>query len=231
MSERVRVVIDDGIARIHVDDGKVNALSAALMAELDAALTEAESAGAVVVLSGREGMFSAGFDLGTFRRGYDATIEMLRAGAGLILRLLAFPQPVLTVAAGHVDPAGAFLMLAADSRLGAAGPWRIGLNEVAIGLTVPSFVVELARHRLSPPGFARIQSAAMFGPEEAMRLGYLDRVVEPDTLAEEAEAEARRLRALDLSAFTGTKARINERAIAAIRAAADVELGAGSLAG
>ncbi|MBK7975309.1 MAG: crotonase/enoyl-CoA hydratase family protein [Deltaproteobacteria bacterium] len=225
MSERVSVRIDDGIARIHVDDGKVNALSAALMGELDAALTEAEAAGAVVVLSGRDGMFSAGFDLGTFRRGHDATMEMLRAGAGLILRLLAFPQPVLTVAAGHVYPAGAFLMLSADARFGAAGPWRIGLNEVAIGLTVPSFVVELARHRLSPPGFTRIQSAAMFGPEDALRLGYLDRVIEPAALPGEVDAEARRLRALDLTAFTGTKARINERAIAAIRAAADAELG------
>lgn len=231
MSERVQVVIDDGIARIRVDDGKVNALSAALMAEIDAALTRAEEAGAVVVLSGREGMFSAGFDLGTFRRGHDATLEMLRTGAALIVRLLAFPQPVLTVAAGHVYPAGAFLMLAADSRLGAAGPWRIGLNEVAIGLTVPAFVIELARHRLSPPGFARIQSAAMFGPEDAMRLGYLDRVVDPAALADEVEAEARRLRALDLSAFTGTKTRVNERAIEAIRGAAAVELAGGALAG
>lgn len=230
MSERVTVAIEDGIARIRIDDGKVNALSASLIGELDAALTRAEAAGAVVVLSGRDGMFSAGFDLGTFRRGYDATMEMLRAGSAVILRLLAFPQPVLTVAAGHVYPAGAFLMLAADSRLGAAGPWRIGLNEVAIGLTVPSFVVELARHRLSPPGFARIQSAAMFGPEDALRLGYLDRVVEPAELAAEADAEARRLRALDLSAFTGTKARINERAVAAIRAAAEAELGAGAVA-
>ena len=228
MSERVTVAIEDGIARIQIDDGKVNALSASLIGELDAALTHAEQAGAVVVLSGRAGMFSAGFDLGTFRRGYDATMEMLRAGAAMILRLLAFPQPVLTVAAGHVYPAGAFLMLAADSRLGAAGPWRIGLNEVAIGLTVPSFVVELARHRLSPPGFARIQSAAMFGPEDALRLGYFDRVVDPAELAAEAEAEARRLRALDLSAFMGTKARINERTIDAIRAAADAELGAAS---
>lgn len=231
MSDRVQVVIEDGIARIRVDDGKVNALSAALMTEIDAALTQAEEAGAVVVLSGREGMFSAGFDLGTFRRGYDAAIEMLRAGAALIVRLLAFPQPVLTVAAGHVYPAGAFLMLAADSRLGAAGPWRIGLNEVAIGLTVPAFVIELARHRLSPPGFARIQSAAMFGPEDAMRLGYLDRVVDPAALADEVEVEARRLRALDLSAFTGTKTRVNERAIEAIRAAAAVELAGGALAG
>lgn len=96
---------------------------------------------------------------------------------------------------------GAFLMLAADVRFGVAGPWRIGLNETAIGITVPKFAVELARHRLTPPGFARIQSAALFGPEEA-----------------------RRLRAPAAPSFVATKSRINERALHAVRSAIEEEM-------
>lgn len=224
MSDRTRLEIDEGIAWITMDDGKVNALSSAMIGELRAALDEAESAGAVAVLRGRDGMFSAGFDLGTFKRGLEATLEMLLAGAGLIERLLSFPHPVLTVCAGHAYPAGAFLMMSADSRLGVSGPWRIGMNEVAIGLTVPKFALELARHRLTPPGFARIATAAMFPPEEAQRLGYLDRVVDAGALPQVVREEAARLRGLDRSSFAGTKARMNEPVLQAIRAAVAEEL-------
>ena len=224
MNQKTRVEIRDGIAWITMDDGKVNALSSEMLGEIEEALDAAESAGAVTVLSGRKGIFSAGFDLPTFKRGPAASVQMLSAGAQLILRLLAFPQPVLTVCAGHAYPAGAFLMLSADVRLGAAGPWRIGMNEVAIGLTVPRFAIELARHRLTPPGFARITTAPMFAPEEALRLGYLDRVLDADQLADAVQEEATRLRALDLPSFAATKARINERVLHAVRTAVDEEL-------
>jgi enoyl-CoA hydratase len=226
MADRTKLAIEDGVAWIALDDGKVNALSAELLGELGEALDAAERAGAVVALSGRPGVFSAGFDLRTFERGAAAGAAMVRAGAELVLRLLGFPRPVLTVCAGHAYPAGAFLMLAADVRLGAAGPWRIGMNEVAIGLTVPKFAVELARHRLAPPGFARITTAPMFAPDEALRLGYLDRVLPEAELAAAAREEAERLCALDRASFAATKARINARALEAVRAALDEELAA-----
>jgi len=223
VSTRTQLGIEGGIAWLTLDDGKVNALSAELLGEIEQALDAAERAQAVTVLTGRAGIFSAGFDLRTFQRGADAGVAMVGAGAELVLRLLRFPRPVLTVCTGHAYPAGAFLMLAADVRFGVAGPWRIGMNEVAIGLTVPKFAVELARHRLTPPGFARITSAAMFAPEEALRLGYLDRVLEPAELDGAVREEAARLRALDGPSFAATKARINECAIRAIERALDEE--------
>ena len=224
MHQRVRVEIDEGVARITLDDGKVNAMSSEMLREIGAALDAAEQAGAVAVLRGREGIFSAGFDLGTFRRGPDATLEMLRAGARLVERLLAFPRPVLTVCTGHAYPMGAFVMLSADARFGLAGDFRIGLNETAIGLTLPKFAVELARHRLAPPGFARVASAALFAPEEALRLGYLDRVLAADELERAVDEEAARLRALDPPSFAATKARINANLLRAVGAAIEEEL-------
>ncbi len=224
MSHRTRVAIEDGIAWVTMDDGKVNALSREMIGEIGEALDAAESAGAVTVLRGREGIFSAGFDLRTFDQGLAASVAMVRAGAQLIQRLLAFPHPVLTVCTGHAYPMGAFLMLSADVRLGLAGPWRIGMNEAAIGITVPRFAVELARHRLTPPGFARISTAPMFPPEEALRLGYLDRLLDADQLAGAVQEEAARLRALDRPSFAATKARINERALHAVRAAENDEI-------
>jgi enoyl-CoA hydratase len=224
MNPNPQVAIENGIAWITLDDGKVNALSRERLEQIGAALDQAERAAAVAVLRGRPGIFSAGFDLSTFKQGAQAGRDMVYAGAQLILRLLAFPHPVLTVCTGHAYPMGAFLMLCADSRLGLAGPFRIGMNETAIGLTVPKFALELARHRLTPQGFARISSAALFGPEEALRLGYLDRVLAAEDLEAAATEEAARLRALDPTAFSATKARINERALDAIRAATESEL-------
>ena len=204
MGRRVHVAVEDGIAFVTMDDGKVNALSAELLRELGAAFDEAERAGAVVVLMGREGVFSAGFDLATFQRGAEATLEMLREGAAMIDRILGFPRPVLTACTGHAYPAGAFLMLAADVRFGAKGPFRIGMNEVAIGLTVPRF--------------------AMFAPDEALRLGYLDRIVAPEALEGAVREEALRLCSLEPASFTATKARIHAGAREAIRKAAAEEL-------
>jgi enoyl-CoA hydratase len=98
------------------------------------------------------------------------------------------------------------------------------MNETAIGLTLPRFAIELARHRLTPPGFARVSSGAMFPPEEAQRLGYLDRVVEAGALAAAVDEEAARLHALDRKAFAATEARTNEQARLAIQTAVDAEL-------
>jgi enoyl-CoA hydratase len=224
MPPRTQVSVADGIARIRLDDGKVNAMSLETIEAIGRALDVAEKAGAVTVIRGREGVFSAGFDLPTFSRGLAATVAMVGAGARLALRLLSFPRPVLTVCTGHAYPMGAFVMLASDVRLGLAGPWRIGLNETAIGLTLPKFAVELARHRLTPPGLARVATAALFGPEEAARLGYLDRVLAGDELDAAVDAEAARLRALDMPSFEATKARINAPVLRAVRAAIDEEL-------
>lgn len=224
MSEKTSIRIEDGTAWITLDDGKVNALSIEAIAEIGARLDAAEQAEAVVVLGGREGIFSAGFDLATFQAGFEPTVRMLRAGAQLIERLLAFPFPVLTVCAGHAYPMGAFLMLSADVRLCADGPWRIGMNEVAIGLTLPHFALALARHRMTPPGFARVTTAPMFTPAEARELGYLDRVLPPALLADAVREEAQRLRALHMPSYAATKARINQRVLDEIRAAIASEL-------
>ena len=219
-----KLEIAGGVARLHVDDGKVNALSAALIGEIAAALDEAEaSAASALVLRGREGVFSAGFDLKTFQRGAEAGTAMVLAGARLVERLLSFPLPVLGVCTGHAYPAGAFLLMASDVRVGVSGPFQLGMNEVAIGLTIPKFAIELARHRLTPPGFAALTTATMFGPEEARRRGYLDRVVAPAELDSAIEGELERLLALDRQAYVGTKARVNEAVLAAVRAAIEDE--------
>ena len=224
MGDRTRLEIANGVAWLTLDDGKVNALSTEMLGEIAAALDAAEAAGAVVVLRGRDGMFSAGFDLKTFKKGPAETVAMLRAGADAIVRLLTFPRPVLSVCSGHTYPAGAFLVMSSDVRFCVDGPWRMGMNEVAIGLTLPYFAIALASHRLTPPGFARLTTGALFPPDEARHFGYVDRILAPSDAEDAVRSEVARLLALDMPSFTATKLRVNAHAVRAIRDAVDDEL-------
>lgn len=217
---RTRLEVLDGSARITLDDGKVNAMSAAMLGEIEHRLEEARACGGPVVIKGRPGIFSAGFDMKTFARGRDEARDMVLAGTRLIQRILTYPRPVVTVCTGHAYPMGAFLMLSADVRFGVAGPWKIGLNEVAIQLTVPRFAIALARHRLTPAGVARVSTAAMFAPEEACALGYLDVVLEPQSLDAGVERELQQLSAMDWPSYEATKQRLNGAIVADIASAA-----------
>jgi enoyl-CoA hydratase len=225
MSELVSYEQNDTISTITMDDGKVNAMSVEMLATVHDALDRAEAAGTVVVLTGREGIFSAGFDLKVLRSAAKSSIEMLRSGAELAERVLSFPRPVVTACNGHALPMGAFLLLSADLRIGTRGDFTIGLNEVAIGLTVPCFAVEIARQRLSPAHFDRsVVNATMYSPEEAVVAGYLDRVVPAAELASAAEQGALALAKLDPRAHITTKLRARSEALRRLRDAIDSEL-------
>ena len=211
---------DGAIGRITLDDGKVNAFSLAMLGEVHAALDRAQGDSGPVILTGREGRFSAGFDLGVFQSGDGgAIVEMLGQGARLCERLLAFPRPVVLACTGHAMAAGAFVLLAADARIGADGPFKIGLNETQIGLTVPWFVLELARHRLNAAHLnTAVAQATIYSPAEAVVAGFLDRAVPPAELDAEVSRTVAQLAGLNADAFAATKARLNAPAIDAVRA-------------
>jgi len=206
---RTSLDIRDGAAWVTLDDGKVNAMSLEMLREIEAQLESARRVGGPVVVKGRRGIFSAGFDLNTFKQGPEASRQMVKAGVRVIEQMLAFPRPIVTACTGHAYPMGAFLMLCADVRFGAAGDWNIGMNEVAIGLALPGFAVALARHRLTPAGAMRASTGQMFKPEEAARLGYLDYVVGADDLDAAVHDELQRLQKLDMKSYELTKARLN----------------------
>ena len=200
----------DDVAVIVLDDGKANAISLETIAELHEHLDRAGREARAVLLAGRPGRLSAGFDLATMRGGPEQVRALVTAGARLMLRIYAYPRPFVVACSGHALAAGAILLLVADRRIGALGDFKIGLNEVAIGLTLPVFAVELARERLSKRHFtAAATQAQIFDPDGAIDAGYLDQTEAPTALMDAAFAEAKRLAALS-NAFGHTKT--NERA-------------------
>lgn len=212
--------LHDSVATITMDDGKVNALSLRMLRALDESLDRAEADGAIVVLTGRPGIFSAGFDLQALRGGGGDAVQMLKAGFELAERMLSFPTPVVVACPGHAIAMGSFLVLSADYRVGVSGDFRITANEVAIGLTMPRAAIEICRQRLAPAQFNRaVLLAEVFSPEDAVVAGFLDQVVAPAELAAASTGAAQRLAALDLQAHLSTKQRVRSTLLRQLRVA------------
>ena len=224
--ELVTYELSDGVATIAMDDGKVNCLSPRMLGELNEALDRAESDRATVLLTGREGRFSAGFDLPLLRAGGEPARLMVRAGFELALRVLSFPTPVVIGCTGHAVAMGAFLLLSADVRIGAAGPFRITANEVAIGLTMPRAAVVLCRQRLTPAAFnLAAVMAEVYTPETAVAAGFLDRMVPAAVVRQAARDAAEWVSGLDMAAHAATKLRTRQDVLDALRAAIEADDG------
>jgi enoyl-CoA hydratase len=227
MTDVVKYVREGKIARIVMNDGKVNVMSLDMLEALHDAFDRAARDGAVVVLSSdRPGVFSAGFDIKLFAAN-DAkrSHAMVKAGADLALKILSFPLPVLSACRGHAFPMGAFLLLASDVRIGAEGGYKIGLNEVAIGIPVPSFALELARQRLHPAYLSRTATTGeMYAPGDAALAGFLDRVAPADEFEALVDRTANDLARIHLPSHALVKKRLRGGAIAAVSAAIESEL-------
>jgi enoyl-CoA hydratase len=225
MTNAVTYTRTDQVSTISMDDGKVNVFSMPMLSALHGAFDQAEQDGTVVLLQGRPGCFSAGFDLGTLSGPPEGALTLLRLGASLAERILAFPAPVVVACTGHAFPAGAFLLMAADVRLGADGPFRLGFNEVRIGLTLPWFAIVLARHRLTPAHFDHATvTGEMFDPNAAREAGLLDAVVPPDELGARAHSAAQDLTSIDRSAHAATKLRVRKPVLDALQRSIETEL-------
>lgn len=222
----------DGIATIRIDDGKRNALAPAVLREIHAALDRAEADRATVILTGRDEVFSAGFDLKVMNRGGAAAIGMLRSGYRLPVRVLGFPYPVIAACNGHSMAMGVFLMLSADYIIGSRGDFKIAANEVAIGMTMPRVAAAVMRNRLAPAAFQRaVTLAEYFDPASALAAGFFDELVEPAGLMSRADELAQQFRQLDMTAHRASKRQERRKVIRKIRRDIPLDLVSAALQG
>jgi enoyl-CoA hydratase len=221
----VQYRLQGNVATIRIDDGKRNALSPQLLREIYQALDQAESDHAIVILTGRESVFSAGFDLNVMKRGGINALRMLRAGYALTARVLAYPHPVIVACNGHSLAMGVFLMLSADYVIGSRGDFKIAANEVAIGMTMPRVAAAMLRNRLTPSAYQRAVTVAEYFDVESARIaGFFDELVAPEDLTSRAEACADAYKGLDLQAHKISKRRIRAALIRRIRFSIPLDL-------
>lgn len=205
-STAVSTRTEGDVAVVTIDDGKANAISMEVADGLWSALDDVEASPAkAVVIAGREGKFSAGFHLPTMQS--DQAMELMGKGGRLALRLFEFPKPVALAVTGHALAMGAVLLMTADHRVGADGDYKVGLNEVRIGLPLPPFASCLARHRLAPTHVtAATGLATIYRPADAVDVGFLDEVVPLEKVVDRAvELAAGWAEELDAAAFAATR--------------------------
>ncbi len=224
-TESVQYSLRDGVATLQIDDGKRDALSPEVFKDFNKALDRAESDEATVIITGRESVFSAGFDLRVMKRGGMDAIRMLGAGYALTARVMNYPYPVIAACNGHSLAMGVFLMLSADYVIGTRGDFKIAANEVAIGLTMPRVAAAVLRNRLKPAAFQRaVTLSEYFTVDTALGAGFFDELVEPAELIARAEACASEYGKLDRAAHTASKRRIRRTLTRRIRLSIPLDL-------
>ncbi|AZD21171.1 Enoyl-CoA hydratase/isomerase family protein [Pseudomonas chlororaphis subsp. aurantiaca] len=211
MSELISYHLEDGIATLTLSNGKVNAISPDVIAAFNAALDQAVTDRAVVIITGQPGILSGGYDLKVMTAGPKEAVSLVTSGSTLARRLLSHPFPVIVACPGHAVAKGAFLLLSADYRIGVEGPFSIGLNEVQIGMTMHHAGIELARDRLSKSALHRaVINGEMFDPQGAVDTGFLDKVVSAEELQGAALAAARQLKKINMTAHKNTKLKVRK---------------------
>lgn len=219
--------IDDRVAIVTLDDGKVNAMSLPFFQELTAVLARAEQddAGALVI-AGRPGAFSAGLNLKLLPTLAPEPLKATLVEFGhTMLRVFTSPVPLIAAVTGHAIAGGAFLALACDARVMADGPYRLHINEIAIGLTVPSWAIAIAESVIGPRWRTEaILHARPYTPAEALGRGFVDAVCDPDDVLSHAHALAAPLLALDRKSYTVTKRRERDSAVRRAEALIESEM-------
>jgi enoyl-CoA hydratase len=229
VTDLVAIQIENNVATITIQNGKANAISHQVIDEMNKALDQAEEAKAVVVITGREGMLSGGYDLNVMRESMSAAMKLVEKGSTLSRRLLAFPFPVIVACSGHAVAKGAFLLLSADYRIGLDGDFKIGLNEVAIGMTMHDAGIELAKGRLASVFYNRsVLLAEMVSPQDAVTMGFLDKVVSQPEFLPTVNFIAQAMTKLDMKAHYNTKLKVRAGLLKRLDAAIENDKG-GSL--
>lgn len=211
MNNLVNYKDEDVYAIITIANGKANAISHEVINQLNDALDKAQAEKKVVILTGQQGILSAGYDLKVMKEGPNAAKTLVTAGSKLALKMLSFPLPIIAACNGHAVAKGAFLLLSCDYRIGVEGDYKIGLNEVMIGMTMHNAGITIARARLTPVYLERsVNNAEIYNPKGALIAGFLDKIVPEEHLIDTAVKTAKMFGQLHLESHAQTKLKVRK---------------------
>ena len=197
----------NNIATLTFDDGKANAVGPRFLDDVNAGLdrAQAEQVGAVI-LRGREGIFSGGFDLEEFKKGVELGMTMVERGFDLLVRLYSFPLPLVAACTGHCVAMGAFIVMACDSRIGSQGNFKISLPETAIGMELTPLLLALTTARISRQHMTRVAlQSEVYSPEQAVEAGFIDEAVAAGLLDARTMEVALKLASLPQAQYAANK--------------------------
>ena len=214
--------VDEGdVAVLKMANGAVNVMDIGLLRAITEQFAALAADGpSAVVITGVGRAFSAGIDLRSFLDGGpEHTGEFLPALSEALLSVFTFPRPVVAAVNGHAIAGGAVLAFAADARLMASGRAKIGTPELVVGVPFPRAPLEIVLHAVGP----RVAHRLVFGaetvsPDQALALGLVDELVEPEQLVSQSIAVATRLAtAIPADSFTLTKSQLRRETVERIQ--------------
>ena len=196
---------NEDVSIITLDDGKANVFSAQMSETINSLLDQVPEDKGSLLITGKPGLFSAGFDLKTISGGDPkAAIEMTTAGFKLLSRIYSFPRPVIAASSGHAIALGAFLL--ADYRVGAKGNFIVQANETRNGMSIPTPILEISKSRILKNHWYRaILNAEAYSISDSIDAGYLDEVVDPEDLMSKSLEVAKDLATLSHPHYKLTK--------------------------
>ena len=225
MNEFVTYQSEEKYAIITIHNGKANAISHEVIAGLNLSLDKAEQDDKIVILTGTPGIFSGGFDLKVMSKSAASAKELVTKGSKLSLRMLSFPKPIIIASNGHAIAKGAFLLLSADYRIGVEGDFKIGLNEVMIGMTMHNAGIAIAKSRLTEVYVNRsVNNAEIFSSKDAVKAGFLDVIVPENQLLPTAIKVAEMFTKLNKKAHAATKLQVRKPHLEALENAIELDL-------
>ena len=198
---------EENISVITLDDGKANVFSTKMSTDINECSDEVSKEDGCIVLTGREGMFSAGFDLKTLQGGdMDQIQEMTTTGFKLLSRIFSFPRPVIAACSGHGIALGTFLLCCCDYRIGIKGDFRLGANEMKTNMVIPPPILELIKFRVAQSHkYRAVLGAEMYTFQNAKEAGLIDEVVDSNILMETAFNKAKDLATMGHPSYSMTK--------------------------
>lgn len=212
------------IAVLRMAHGKVSALDAAFCEAMAGELDRIEKdKPRALVLTGTGSSFSAGVDLyQLLGGGPDYVRHFLPMMEHFLRTLLVFPKPLVAAINGHAIAGGCIIAAASDHRVMARTTARIGVPELAVGVPFPRLPLEIMASRLSPTVLRTlIYTGRTVQPDEALAVGFVDEVVEPERLMERALVVAQQLGAIPLQTFALTKRAFTETVLERVRASVE----------
>ena len=208
MADPIATLSKEGdISIIKLDDGKANAFSYDMLSQVNELLAKVPRDSGALVITGREGLFSGGFDLKTLATGdMEKITKMVQLGYNLLLELFSFDRPIVAAVSGHSIALGLFVTCSADYRIAIDGKYVCQANEVRNNMDIPTQIMEILKARVNKKYFyPAVYHSDAYSVQESIEVGFIDEVVSEDQFMERAMEKAKELATLPHPFYANTK--------------------------
>ena len=198
---------ENDISIIKLDDGKANAFSYEMLSQVNELLAKVPRDSGALVITGREGLFSGGFDLKTLATGdMEKITKMVHSGYRLLLELFSFDRPIVAAVSGHSIALGLFVTCSADYRIAIDGKYVCQANEVRNNMDIPTQIMEILKARVNKKYFySAVYHSDAYSVYDSIEVGYIEEVVPADQFMQRAMEKAKELATVPHPFYANTK--------------------------